>query len=99
PRTRARRDARARRGGHRDRAVQARGVRPGDLRRRQRATTLRMLSALVGRSLRRHLGLVAGLAVVLSAFQILLVLIARNLQREGLFSQLSALVPPVFLEA
>ena len=58
-----------------------------------------MLAALVGRSLRRHLGLVAGLAVVLSAFQILLVLIARNLQREGLFSQLSALVPPVFLEA
>ena len=96
---RARRDARARSGGHRDRAVQARGVRAGDLRRRQRAATLRMLAALVGRSLRRHLGLVAGLAVVLSAFQVLLVLIARNLQREGLFSQLSALVPPVFLEA
>ena len=60
---------------------------------------MRMLVALVGRSLRRHVGLIAGLAVVLSAFQVLLVLIARNLQREGLFSQLSALVPPVFLEA
>jgi hypothetical protein len=60
---------------------------------------MRMLGALVGRSLRRHVGLIAGLAIVLSAFQILLVLIARNLQREGLFSQLSALVPPVFLEA
>ncbi len=58
-----------------------------------------MLAALVGRSLRRHLGLIVGLGTVLSAFQVLLVLIARNLQRAGLFSQLSALVPPVFLEA
>jgi hypothetical protein len=60
---------------------------------------MRMLVALVGRSLRRHIGLIAGLATVLPAFQVLLVVIARNLQRDGLFSQFSALVPPVFLEA
>jgi ABC-type transport system involved in multi-copper enzyme maturation permease subunit len=60
---------------------------------------MRMLGALAGRSLRRHAGLITGLAIVLAAFQVLLVVIARNLQRAGLFSQLSALVPPVFLEA
>lgn len=57
-----------------------------------------MLAALVRRSLTRHAGLVAGLTAVLSGFQILLVLIGRNLQREGLFTQLAAVVPPFIQE-
>jgi hypothetical protein len=57
-----------------------------------------MLDALVRRSLMRHAGLLAGLAAVLSAFQVLLVLIGRNLQREGLFAQLAAIVPPFIQE-
>jgi hypothetical protein len=60
---------------------------------------MRMLLALVGRSLRRHVFVIPGLAAMLSAFQVILVVIARNLQRDGLFAQLSALVPPAFLEA
>jgi hypothetical protein len=53
---------------------------------------------LVRRSLTRHRALIAGLAVLLSGFQLLLVLIAANLQREGLYTQLAALVPPFIQE-
>jgi hypothetical protein len=57
-----------------------------------------MAASLVRRSLMRHAGLVAGLAAVLSVFQVLLVLVGRNLQREGLLSQLAAIVPPFIQE-
>jgi hypothetical protein len=60
---------------------------------------MKMLAALVGRSLTRHVALVAALAVMLSGFQLLLVVIARSLQRQGLFSQLAALVPAFVQEA
>jgi len=52
-----------------------------------------MIARLTIRTLARHKGLIAGMAAVLAGFQVLLVVIAANLQREGLFSQLAALVP------
>ncbi len=58
-----------------------------------------MLATLVGRSLSRHRAIVAGLAALLSAFQFLLVIIATNLQKQGLFSQFAAFVPPFVQEA
>lgn len=58
-----------------------------------------MLRALVGRSLSRHRGMILGLALVLGGFQIVLAIIAANLHREGLFVQLTAIVPPFILEA
>jgi hypothetical protein len=58
-----------------------------------------MMWVLIRRSLARHRALVAGLAGLLSAFQFLLVLVAVNLQRQGLFSQLSAFMPPFMQEA
>ena len=58
-----------------------------------------MLAALTARSVARHKGLVAGMAVVLAGFQVLLVAIGASLQREGLFSQLSAIIPPTFQAA
>lgn len=54
------------------------------------------LARLVTRSLARHRGLLAGMAVVLAGFQVLLVTIAVNLQREGLFGMMSAIIPPAF---
>jgi ABC-2 type transport system permease protein len=54
---------------------------------------------LVRRSLSRHRALIAGLTVLLSGFQFLLVTVAANLQRDGLYSQLAAIVPPFVQEA
>jgi ABC-2 type transport system permease protein len=53
---------------------------------------------LIRRSLSRHRAIVAGLTVLLSGFQLLLVVIAANLQRDGLFRQLAAFVPPFIQE-
>jgi ABC-2 type transport system permease protein len=58
-----------------------------------------ILTALLGRSFARHRSLIVALAVLLAVFQVVLVVIARNLQREGLYSQLSALMPPFVQEA
>ncbi len=55
--------------------------------------------ALLVRSFTRHRALILGLAMLLSGFQVLLVLIARNLQRLGLFSQMAAMMPPFIQEA
>jgi ABC-2 type transport system permease protein len=55
--------------------------------------------ALLLRSFTRHRALILGLAMLLSGFQVLLVLIARNLQRLGLFSQMAAMMPPFIQEA
>jgi ABC-type transport system involved in multi-copper enzyme maturation permease subunit len=52
------------------------------------------LARLVARSLAHHRGLLAGMGAVLAGFQVLLVVIAVNLQREGLFSVLGAMIPP-----
>lgn len=57
-----------------------------------------MLWALVRRSLSRHRALIIGLASLLAGFQFLLVLVAVNLQRQGLFSQLAAFMPPFVQE-
>ncbi|MEP6916476.1 MAG: hypothetical protein ABJC89_12555, partial [Acidobacteriota bacterium] len=59
---------------------------------------MRMFAALAGRSVRRHAALIIALGAGLSVFQFLLVAIARNLQREGLFSQLASLMPPFIQE-
>jgi hypothetical protein len=58
-----------------------------------------ILIALLARSFARHRALIVGLAALLSGFQVVLVLIARNLQRLGLYSQLGALMPPFLQEA
>ena len=52
-----------------------------------------MLGRLTARTLWRHKWLVAGMASVFNGFQVLMVAIAANLQREGLFSQLASIVP------
>jgi ABC-type transport system involved in multi-copper enzyme maturation permease subunit len=52
-----------------------------------------MLARLTTRTLARHKGLIAGMASVLAGFQVVLVVIGANLQREGLFAQLSAIIP------
>jgi hypothetical protein len=58
-----------------------------------------ILPSLLGRSLARHRMLILSLCGLLAAFQVVLVVIARNLQREGLYSQLAALMPPFMQEA
>jgi ABC-type transport system involved in multi-copper enzyme maturation permease subunit len=58
-----------------------------------------MLWALLRRSFARHRALIAGLAGLLAGFQFLLVLVAVNLQRQGLFSSMAAMVPPFVQEA
>ena len=58
-----------------------------------------MFTALLGRSLARHRALVIALAGLLSAFQILDVVVAHNLQANGLYAQFSALVPAFIQEA
>ena len=52
------------------------------------------LARLTARSLARHKGLLAGMGAVLAGFQLILVVVGANLQREGLFSQVAALIPP-----
>src|SRR3990167_1806250 len=98
-RTDARRAARAAGGRHRDRPVQARRIRPGRVLARGAGGPMRMFTALVGRSLARHRALIAGLTVVLSVMQILVVLAARNLQQDRMFAQIAALIPPFVQEA
>ena len=56
-----------------------------------------MVFPLTLRTLARHKALIAGLGGVLAGFQVMLVVIGGNLQREGLFSQLGALIPSNFL--
>jgi ABC-type transport system involved in multi-copper enzyme maturation permease subunit len=58
-----------------------------------------MLWTLVRRSLARHRALILGLGALLTGFQLLLVVAAANLQRQGLFAQAAALVPPFVQEA
>ena len=58
-----------------------------------------MFIALVGRSLARHRALVVALAGLLSAFQTLDVVIAYNMQANGLYAQFAALVPAFVQEA
>jgi hypothetical protein len=58
-----------------------------------------MLWTLVRRSLSRHRALIFGLGTLLSGFQFLLVVVATNLQRQGLFAQAAAMVPPFVQEA
>jgi hypothetical protein len=58
-----------------------------------------MLMPLLGRSFARHRTMIVALSCLLGGFQVLLVLVARNYQRHGLYSQLAALVPPFIQEA
>jgi beta-exotoxin I transport system permease protein len=58
-----------------------------------------MFAALLGRSFARHRALVIALAALLSAFQVLDVVVAHNLQTNGLYAQFSALVPAFIQEA
>jgi ABC-type transport system involved in multi-copper enzyme maturation permease subunit len=58
-----------------------------------------MLWTLVRRSLSRHRALIFGLGGLLSGFQFLLVVVATNYQRQGLFAQAAALVPAFVQEA
>ena len=58
-----------------------------------------MLWSLVKRSLSRHRASIIGLAALLAGFQFLLVVVATNLERQGLFAQAAALVPPFVREA
>lgn len=58
-----------------------------------------ILARLTARTLGRHKGLLAGMTAVLCGFQAVLVVIGVNLQREGLFSQLAAIIPPSFQAA
>jgi len=57
------------------------------------------LLPLVGRSLARHRSLVVALAALLSAFQTIDVVVAYNLQSNGLYAQMAALVPSFIQEA
>jgi hypothetical protein len=58
-----------------------------------------MFTALLGRSLARHRALVIALAALLSAFQILDVVVAHSMQANGLYAQLSAMAPAFIQEA
>jgi beta-exotoxin I transport system permease protein len=58
-----------------------------------------MFTALLGRSFARHRALVISLAALLSAFQILDVVVAHNLHANGLYAQFSSLVPAFVQEA
>jgi ABC-2 type transport system permease protein len=60
---------------------------------------MRMLAALVGRSLRRSWIGLTGVVVVLSACQVAAVLIASSLERNRSFAQLAAIVPALVGEA
>jgi ABC-type transport system involved in multi-copper enzyme maturation permease subunit len=56
-----------------------------------------MLARLTARTLSAHRGLLLGMAAVLSGFQVMMVVIAGTLEREGLFSQVAAILPPNLL--
>jgi hypothetical protein len=55
-----------------------------------------ILGALIGRSLGRARGLLAGLIVLLCGFQLIIVLIAAEIQRTQTFNALASLLPPAF---
>ena len=58
-----------------------------------------MFLTLLGRSLARHRALIGALAALLSAFQILDIVAAYNLQENAVYSQFATLVPAFIQEA
>lgn len=58
-----------------------------------------MFGALVRRSFARHRALIAALTALLSAFQILDIVVAYNLQQNAAYSQFAAMVPAFIQEA
>lgn len=58
-----------------------------------------MLFALFRRSLARHRALIVAVAALLSAFQILDIVVAYNLQANGIYAQFATLVPAFIQEA
>jgi ABC-type transport system involved in multi-copper enzyme maturation permease subunit len=58
-----------------------------------------MFVALVSRSLARHRALIVAVAALLSAFQILDIVVAYNLQTKGVYGQFASLVPAFIQEA
>ncbi len=57
------------------------------------------LAALLGRSLARHRALIIAVAALLSAFQTLDIVVAFNLQANGVYAQFATLVPAFIQEA
>ena len=58
-----------------------------------------MLFALLRRSLARHRALIVSVAALLSAFQILDIVVAYNLQAKGVYGQFATVVPAFIQEA
>jgi beta-exotoxin I transport system permease protein len=58
-----------------------------------------MWSALLRRSLARHKALIIAVATLMSAFQILDIVVAYNLQAKGIYGQFASLVPAFIQEA
>jgi ABC-type transport system involved in multi-copper enzyme maturation permease subunit len=58
-----------------------------------------MLAALLRRSMARHRGLIIAVAALLSAFQVLDIVVAYNLQAKGVYGQFASLVPAFIQEA
>src|SRR5262245_20155903 len=58
-----------------------------------------MFAALLRRSFARHRALIAALAALLSAFQILDIVVAHTLQQNAFYSQVAAMVPAFIQEA
>jgi len=58
-----------------------------------------MLAALLSRSLARHRALIIAVAALLSAFQILDIVVAYNLQANNVYAQFASLVPAFIQEA
>lgn len=58
-----------------------------------------MFLALIGRSFARHRALLAALAALLSAFQVLDIVVAYNLQQNAIYSQFATMVPAFIQEA
>ena len=58
-----------------------------------------MFFALLRRSLARHRALIIAVAALLSAFQILDIVVAYNLQAKGVYGQFASLVPAFIQEA
>ena len=58
-----------------------------------------MFLALIGRSFARHRAFLVALAALLSAFQILDIVVAYNLQQNAIYSQFATMVPAFIQEA
>jgi hypothetical protein len=58
-----------------------------------------VLFALLSRSFARHRGLIVAVTALLSAFQILDIVVAYNLQAKGVYGQFASLVPTFIQEA